>query len=175
MHGPTNTVSAHRKANRLLREPRSLCVGRTGSRERTNASDRAPVNRKRPLQRRHTTFGLSPVSLTRKTITRPDGRRFDLYGGTASPLSWLPMPVMGCALNDDSSTWPCGAGFYREGFTPIVAGNTRYSNDSLVLARALGLARVAIANRKGADPKMILAKVQALSDGKYAIGPRYGR
>ncbi|NEJ84324.1 hypothetical protein GR268_48725, partial [Rhizobium leguminosarum] len=40
-----------------------------------------------------------PVRRTTTTITMPDGRGFQLLGGTAAPLSWIPMPIIGCFRN----------------------------------------------------------------------------
>lgn len=105
-----------------------------------------------------------PVVRVTTTITMSDGRRFQLLGGTASPLAWIPMPVMGCGLNSGAASWDCDAGFWRNSFTPIVSGNTRYSRDSMVLAAALGLKRVAIADRRGGDPTLVLAKMAAVEE-----------
>jgi hypothetical protein len=99
-----------------------------------------------------------PVTQVTTTVTVPGGRRYTLQGGTAAPLPWLPMPVMGCALNSGAPSWDCDAGFYRRS-TPIVPGSTRYSRDSITLAEALGLKRVAIADRRGGDPSLVLAKM----------------
>ena len=106
--------------------------------------------------------GWLPVTRVTTTITTPDGQSFQLLGGVASPLSWIPKPVIGCALNSASPSWDCGAQFWRESFTPIISGATRYNRDSAVLARALGLEPVAIADRKGGDPALVLAKMAAV-------------
>jgi hypothetical protein len=54
------------------------------------------------------------------TIALPDGRRLELLGGTAVPLAWLPMPIIGCALNSGAGRWDCAALFSPNTFTPIV-------------------------------------------------------
>lgn len=102
-----------------------------------------------------------PVTRVTTTVTMPDGRQFRLLGGVASPLSRLPMPVMGCALNSGAPSWNCMSGFYRDGFTPIVTGNTRHGRDNLVLAQALGLKRVAAENRRSGDATLVNAKIDA--------------
>lgn len=104
-------------------------------------------------------IGTLPVTRVKTVVRTPDGQKHILLGGVAAPLSWFPKPVMGCALNSGPPSWNCGAGFWRNGFTPIVSGNTRYSRDSVVLARALGLKRVSVQNRKGGDPTLVLAKL----------------
>ncbi len=109
-----------------------------------------------------------PIKRITTTIAMPDGRRFELFGGVASPLSWIPMPVMGCALNSGAPSWNCNAGFWRSGFTPIVSGNTRYSRDSTVLAKALGLKPVAIDDRVGGDSTLVLAKIAAMEEATLA-------
>jgi hypothetical protein len=104
---------------------------------------------------------LLPLTQVTTIVTMADGQRFELHGGTASPLSWLPMPVIGCALNSSRPSWDCNWGFWRSGFTPIVSGTTRFGRDSVVLARALGLKPVAIADRRGAASENFLAKIRS--------------
>ena len=60
----------------------------------------------------NTTEGLLAVSRTVTTATMPDSSQFRLVGGFASPLSWLPQPIMGCFLNDAKASWDCDAGFH---------------------------------------------------------------
>lgn len=103
--------------------------------------------------------GTLPVSRVTTTVTTPNGRRYILLGGTGAPLSWVPMPAMGCALNSGRAKWECEAGFMRNNFRPIVTGDTRYSRDSFVLAAALGLKRIAPANRRGGDATLVMAKI----------------
>lgn len=90
-----------------------------------------------------------PVTRLTTTITLPDNQKFELLGGHAAPLSWFPMPMMGCALDSGAAKWRCGAGFKRNGFTPI-------NRDQRVLASALGLKPVLIADRKGGNPGLVL-------------------
>lgn len=104
-------------------------------------------------------YGSLPITKVTTTVATPDGQSFTLLGGVAAPLSWIPMPVMGCALNSGGPSWNCGAEFWRNGFTPIVSGKTRFSRDSLVLAKALGLKAVSIEQRKGGDVSLVLAKM----------------
>lgn len=100
-----------------------------------------------------------PITRATTMITMPNGRRYRLLGGYAAPLGWIPMPMMGCGLNSAAPSWDCDARFSRKGFTPIVSGETRYSRDNIVLARALGLTRVSITERRGADPALVLEKM----------------
>lgn len=120
------------------------------------------------LHRERIRYGTLPVSRTVTTIATPDGKRFQLLGGVAEPLSWFPMPMMGCWLNSGGPKWQCDAGFKRSGYTPIVSGDTRFSRDSVVLARALGLKRVPIAARKGGDPALVRAKIAELEQAALA-------
>lgn len=108
-----------------------------------------------------------PVTRITTTIVMPDGGRFHLLGGTAAPLSWIPMPIIGCFLNSLTG-WDCTAGFKRNGFIPIVSGNTRYRRDLLSVAGALGLRRVAIADRRGSDSSIALAKIAAIEEATLA-------
>lgn len=100
-----------------------------------------------------------PITRVTTRITMPSGRQLRLLGGHAAPLSWIPMPIMGCGLNSGAPSWDCDAGFWRKGFTPLVSGDTRYSRDNVVLARALGLKRVSITERRGGDPALVLEKM----------------
>ena len=100
-----------------------------------------------------------PITRVTRSVTTPDGKRFELLGGVAAPLSWIPMPVMGCMLDSGTPAWRCSAGFWRSGFTPIVSVTTRYGRDDAVLARALGLKRVAPADRVGGDTTIVRAKL----------------
>ncbi len=57
---------------------------------------------------------LLPHSLTTTTISDGLGGMAVLTTGRAEVLGWLPMPVMGCALNSGAPSWDCFFGFYRE-------------------------------------------------------------
>ncbi|WP_088185358.1 hypothetical protein [Sphingobium sp. Z007] len=109
-----------------------------------------------------------PITRVTTTITMPNGRQLKLLGGHAAPLGWIPMPIMGCGLNSGAPSWDCDAGFWRKGFTPIVSGDTRYSRDSAVLARALGLKRVSITERRGGDTALALAKLAKVEQATLA-------
>ncbi|OCX22231.1 hypothetical protein QV13_06685 [Mesorhizobium hungaricum] len=76
-----------------------------------------------------------PVTRVTTTVTMPGGNHFRLLGGVAKPLSWIPMPMMGCWLNDARSSWDCEAQFWRNESTPVISGNTRYYRDLRVLQR----------------------------------------
>lgn len=91
-----------------------------------------------------------PVRAVTTRVAMPGGTAYQLRGGTASPLRWLPMPVMGCGLNSGAPSWDCDAGFLRADFTPLVSGS-----DVAALAAALGLKRVAPENRRAADPATV--------------------
>ncbi|MCQ1775811.1 hypothetical protein NOJ05_01185 [Neorhizobium galegae] len=96
-----------------------------------------------------------PVTRITTTITMPDGRSFQLLGGVAAPLGWIPMPIIGCGLDSGAASWECGAAFSRNGHTPIIPGSTPYRQDSNVLARDLGLLPIAIEDRAGSDSVMV--------------------
>ena len=44
----------------------------------------------------------------------PDGPRIPLRAGDKGPLTWFPMPILGCALNSAMNRWECMARFARE-------------------------------------------------------------
>lgn len=105
--------------------------------------------------------GRLPVTRVTTRIMLPDGRSFATLGGVAAPLARWPMPVMGCALNSGGPSWNCTQGWWRNGFTPIVTGDSRYGRDDAVLARALGLKPVPASARQPGDAALILVKVEA--------------
>lgn len=100
-----------------------------------------------------------PVTRRDTVITMPDGRRYNLLGGVASPLAWIPIPILGCALNSAQPSWDCTAQFTRNRFVPIVSGNIRFGRDSVVLAKALGLKPVSIDDRVGGDHAQVLKRL----------------
>jgi hypothetical protein len=106
--------------------------------------------------------GTLPIRRETTTVTMPDGTVYELLGGVASPLKWFPMPVLGCTLNSGAPSWDCSAGFTRNGFTPIVSGNTRYLRDSLTLAKALGLKEVTPSKRRAIDSGFLKVKFNAI-------------
>lgn len=75
------------------------------------------------------------------TITDPNGHKYNLYGGTAEPLRWLPMPVMGCWLNSGAAKWECDATFMRERFSSIARSSNGDKGDIAMIADALHLKR----------------------------------
>lgn len=100
-----------------------------------------------------------PVTLGNRTITMPDGQIFQLLGGMASPLTWIPMPIMGCGLDSLWASWDCSVRFQRNRFVPIVSGSGRFGRDSVVLAKALGLKPVTIDDRVGADRQVVFERI----------------
>jgi hypothetical protein len=70
---------------------------------------------------RHTTLdrGLTQASLTEMTLHAPDGRTATYAYGWTSVLSPIPLPFIGCALNDAANSWQCGAQLIR---LPITVG-----------------------------------------------------
>ncbi len=57
---------------------------------------------------------LLPHTLTTTTISDGLGGMAILTTGHAEVLGWLPMPVMGCALNSGAPSWDCFYGFHRK-------------------------------------------------------------
>jgi hypothetical protein len=97
---------------------------------------------------RNTSRNGLPVTLTETVIRAPDGRTAQLAGGYAAPLSWFPLPAIGCWTK-------CEFQLSRETFTPILDTGSRFQSDAIVLAKALGLARINPAERVGATRAVI--------------------
>lgn len=105
-----------------------------------------------------------PVTRVTTTIAMPDGRRFTLHDGRASPLHWLPMPMIGCGLISSSASWQCQAMFLRDDDAPILPGSGRYERNPIALARALGLKPVGADALHGADLAPILPRLNRLPE-----------
>lgn len=105
--------------------------------------------------------GLS-VDRTTTTITGPDGPSVRLLGGWVAPLTWFPMPWLGCGLNSAAPSWDCGVGFLRRETMPIVSGSGRFGRDRQTLARTLGLGPVPPSDRRGSDAAVISARVETV-------------
>jgi hypothetical protein len=107
-------------------------------------------------QETKTSVGSLPVTLTTTTVTTPDGRTFVLKGGFASPLGWLPLPVVGCMQWTETK---CDAAFWRNSPTSLIAKKFRFSPDPS-LARALGLTPVAREARVAVDAEGVAKMVE---------------
>jgi len=85
---------------------------------------------------------LLPTTLETITVTDAENQTVTLEGGTAAPFAWIPLPVMGCALDSASPKWRCFAEFERAAFTPL-AGERGHDLDrnanTAAIAAALGL------------------------------------
>ncbi len=112
-----------------------------------------------------------PITRVLTTITMPDGRRFELFGGVAEPLFWIPRPIMGCALSSGAPSGNCAVGFMRKTYTPIVSGKTRYGRDSMVLANALGLRRIEVEDRVGGDSEFVLKRLAEIEEAAAKEAP----
>ncbi|PXA86062.1 hypothetical protein DMC47_35870 [Nostoc sp. 3335mG] len=88
--------------------------------------------------------GLIETSRQPITISRSGSTIATVETGWARPLSWLPLPMIGCGLNDGQAKWECFAAFSREGISRKT-GDT--SSPVAVVAHALGLKRASIAER----------------------------
>lgn len=119
-------------------------------------------------QREQTYSGTLPVIQTTTTIITPDGSSVRLLSGAATPLSWFPRPILGCGLNSAAPKWECFAQFWREDLTPILPGDAGHNLDSVLLARALRLKPIAISDRQGSDPALVLQNATAVEDAALA-------
>lgn len=106
-----------------------------------------------------------PITRVTINVVLPSGQRANLTSGTAAPLSWFPMPVMGCHLiSGGAPRWDCDAGFVRQNLTPLITGKARYGRDDPTLARALGLTRIEVNDRMGVDITLLRAKIAEAED-----------
>lgn len=61
------------------------------------------------VAQREDTFlhGSMPVTRATTNVAMPDGARFELLGGVAAPLSWIPRPIIGCWLTVGAEKGTC--------------------------------------------------------------------
>ncbi|MFT3730453.1 MAG: hypothetical protein QM780_03365 [Hyphomicrobium sp.] len=86
-----------------------------------------------------------PYRLVKTTIEHGT-ESITLLSGRASPLTWFPIPVMGCALIDSSSSWDCVVQFWRSSVEIPHPDGTASTSVSTV-ATALGLKYSPVAER----------------------------
>ncbi|MBS0253211.1 MAG: hypothetical protein JSR78_19300 [Proteobacteria bacterium] len=72
------------------------------------------------------------------TTVEEGNHRITLFSGRANPLSWLPMPIIGCFLLDSPSSWNCVFQFWRSSVEIPRPDGTSSASASIVAA-ALGL------------------------------------
>jgi hypothetical protein len=106
---------------------------------------------------------LLPATYDTLTLRHIDGTVQILRTGFAAPLSWLPMPVMGCGLNSSAPAWQCSAGFMRTRVKGL-GGDGSYGGANVpVIAAALGLAKQSptdrIANGSDSLPASLAAAI----------------
>lgn len=74
------------------------------------------------------------------------GQIVNLKSGWATPLTWIPMPILGCALDSSAPAWRCLAQFNQEGLYSPDKDLTPNGPDNVV-ARALNLPEITIRQR----------------------------
>ncbi|MGB2602894.1 MAG: hypothetical protein WBC78_04835, partial [Candidatus Sulfotelmatobacter sp.] len=83
-----------------------------------------------------------PTKVSTITLTDASNRSYTLKGGTAAPFAWVPMPVIGCALDSAAPAWRCFAEFERHAYTPLAGENSRdlgHNANTAAIAATLGL------------------------------------
>jgi len=83
-----------------------------------------------------------PTKMSIITLTDARNQSFTLKGGTAAPFTWLPAPVIGCALDSATPKWRCFAEFERDAYAPLAGKNSHdldHNANAAAIAAALGL------------------------------------
>ena len=91
-----------------------------------------------------------PTRVWTIALTDAGNRSFTLKGGTAAPFTWLPAPVVGCALDSASPKWRCFAEFERDAYAPLAGENSRnldHNPNTAPIAAALGLVATPASSR----------------------------
>ncbi len=85
---------------------------------------------------------LLPATIDTLTLRGVDGRSTEFKTGFAATLPWLPMPVMGCALNSGAPSWDCFQGFFRLPKKGLGAPGRYGTSNIPIVANALGLKKI---------------------------------
>jgi len=91
-----------------------------------------------------------PTEVSSIAVTDARNQIFTLKGGTAAPFTWLPAPVIGCALISSIPEWRCFAEFQRDAHTPLAGQNSRdidHNPNTTAVAAALGLVSMPASSR----------------------------
>lgn len=80
----------------------------------------------------------NPMAANRIVLTAPDGNHVTIDNGWYSPLSWLPMPIIGCGLNDQPPAWKCVANFNHDRI-PVLRSANGVGSPTAAVAQVLGL------------------------------------
>lgn len=81
-------------------------------------------------------------------IKNSTGTMVDLRSGYGAPLSWIPMPILGCALNSGAPSWDCFHFFGRESMRGLGAQGAYGAANIPIVAAAIGLKRSFASERK---------------------------
>ncbi|MBU2580489.1 MAG: hypothetical protein KJ622_02060 [Alphaproteobacteria bacterium] len=126
-----------------------------GKISKTHCSYSGPEDPRRPavrisIEQAKSESWLLPATIHTLTIKDPYGRVTELKTGQAAPLPWIPMPVMGCALNSGAPSWDCFQGFFRLRQQGLGATGTYGAGNIQVLADAMGLQKTNTTKRAAA-------------------------
>jgi hypothetical protein len=95
-------------------------------------------------------------------VKASDGTSQKLTGGYAAPLSWFPLPFIGCGLNSGAPSWHCTAEFSRNIGQPLLSAPEHDRRTLSALANSLGLRAVPALERKPSDANILREKLREL-------------
>lgn len=91
-----------------------------------------------------------PTKVSTIAIVGASNESMTLEGGTASPFTWLPAPMIGCVLISSIPQWHCFAEFERDTYAPLAGLNSRdidHNANTSAIAAALGLVAMPVSSR----------------------------
>lgn len=95
-------------------------------------------------------------SSVRITIVTPEGHREVLSGRNENaPWPWIPLPILGCGLNDQAGAWQCGFSLMRMPDFSIDKQEKDLAAGSSLAARALGLTVITPDERRAGDGAIV--------------------
>jgi hypothetical protein len=107
---------------------------------------------------------ITPYVLTRMSVYNAEGTLLaQPVSGHANPLSWLPMPILGCGLNSGAAKWQCMTMFWR-GNVGLGGRKSYGSAADEVIPEVLGLARASSLARREEIAAVQVSLVTALVD-----------
>ena len=112
-----------------------------------------------------------PTKVSTITLTNANNQSFTLKGGTAAPFTWLPAPVIGCALDSAAPKWRCFAEFERDAYAPLAGKNSHdldHNANTAAIAAVLELVATPASGRDVYKRQQLIHSSSSLSSSSEA-------
>ena len=113
------------------------------------------------VKERRDTYSSLRVTYRDTKITTPDDQVYQIRGGHASALGWIPLPFIAYDPMSSPPRFKPTFAFKPSTFLPLNNEAGRYTSGTAALANALGLKKIAPEKRKSSPSEAIMAKIIA--------------